>query len=231
MRVDDFIEATNAAATPEEVFRLFRRAIAAYGFDRTIYCGIGAGEAPAIISNYPHDWLAYYEARGYVRTDPARLQCAIARRPFLWAEVAHRLPRDRNRIFHEATEAGVRDGIGIPIHQPSGQTMGIALASSSGHTEAAVHLAHLHLLALQFHQAYSSRLALPDYAAPVRLSPREAEVLKWMSQGKSKWVIGEILGISEHTVSFHCRNIFRKLGVSNGRLAVLKAIQLNLIPF
>lgn len=50
--------------------------------------------------------------------------------------------------------------------------------------------------------------------APV-LSEREAAVLEAVARGLSNREIGKHLWISEQTVKFHLRNIFRKLGVSS----------------
>ena len=47
----------------------------------------------------------------------------------------------------------------------------------------------------------------------VSLSPREFECLKWAARGKSAWEIGQILGISRHTVATHLQNSKSKLGV------------------
>lgn len=225
MNVDDFIETTNAANSGADVFAAFEKVVGDIGFDRIIYCGIGPTQLPAIISNYPDEWLRAYAERGYVRTDPARAYCAVARRPFLWADVARTVS---TAIFDEAAECGVKDGIGIAIHEPSGETKGIALASSGGGVEARPYLSRLHIIAMQFHIAYTARQA-PVAAPSCRLSPREREVLLWLSEGKSKWTIGVLLSISAHTVDYHCRNIFRKLDVSTSRMAVVKAMQLGLL--
>ncbi len=61
------------------------------------------------------------------------------------------------------------------------------------------------------------------------LSPRELEVIHWCSLGKSNGVIASILSISEKTVEYHLTSIYRKLGVNGRMLAVLKAIDLELI--
>lgn len=229
MRIEEFIDSTNSAADSNEVFRIFEKAIAHYGYDRTIYCVIGPSAQPAIICNYPDEWISYYGRKGYVRTDPARLHCAVSRRPFLWADVTRGLEKVRTLIFDEAAECGVRDGLGIPLHEPSGETKGIALASSAGGAEARPHLSQLHMLAMQFHLAYTARQTPSREATEIVLTAKETEVLKWLAQGKSKWVVGELLSISEHAVSFHCRNIFKKLGVSSTRMAVVKALQMGLI--
>jgi DNA-binding CsgD family transcriptional regulator len=47
------------------------------------------------------------------------------------------------------------------------------------------------------------------------VTPREREVLHWVCEGKTDAEIGEILGISVHTVSKHLQRIFAKLGVEN----------------
>jgi two-component system, NarL family, nitrate/nitrite response regulator NarL len=48
-----------------------------------------------------------------------------------------------------------------------------------------------------------------------RLTPRESEVLRLLSNGASNAEISKTLFISESTVKFHVRNIFHKLGVKN----------------
>jgi DNA-binding NarL/FixJ family response regulator len=45
------------------------------------------------------------------------------------------------------------------------------------------------------------------------LTPREAEVLLWISYGKPNRDISEILGISPRTVNKHLEHLFQKLGV------------------
>ncbi len=49
---------------------------------------------------------------------------------------------------------------------------------------------------------------------PARLlTPREHEVMHWVSQGKSNWEVAKILGCVEQTVNKHLQRIYRKLGV------------------
>jgi len=47
------------------------------------------------------------------------------------------------------------------------------------------------------------------------LSPREREVLALVAQGLTNAQIAERLTTSEHTVKFHLKNIYQKLGVTN----------------
>jgi two-component system nitrate/nitrite response regulator NarL len=48
-----------------------------------------------------------------------------------------------------------------------------------------------------------------------RPTPRELEVLELLAVGASNRRIARELGVSEHTVKFHLRSIFRTFGVSN----------------
>lgn len=58
------------------------------------------------------------------------------------------------------------------------------------------------------------------------LTPREAEVLYWLAQGKSNPDIATILGASVRTVHKHVENIFRKLGLETRSAAALTAIEI-----
>ena len=56
------------------------------------------------------------------------------------------------------------------------------------------------------------------------LTSREAEVLGWISAGKSDAGIAELLGVSPRTVGKHLQNIYRKLGVENRTGAAMRAL-------
>lgn len=70
----------------------------------------------------------------------------------------------------------------------------------------------------------------PAPLAALGLTPREAEVLLWVAQGKSNGEIGTILGMSEKTVKIHVGHIFEKLGVDNRNAATLRAIEVLSSP-
>lgn len=48
-----------------------------------------------------------------------------------------------------------------------------------------------------------------------QLSTREKEVLKCIIQGLPNSAIAQELYVTEHTVKFHCKNIYSKLRVKN----------------
>jgi DNA-binding CsgD family transcriptional regulator len=61
--------------------------------------------------------------------------------------------------------------------------------------------------------------------ASLKMTPREAEVLFWISQGKSNHDIGIILGAKTGTVCKHVEHIFRKLNVENRTAAAMVALE------
>lgn len=72
-----------------------------------------------------------------------------------------------------------------------------------------------------FHPDFSSAKPLEGLG----LSPRVAEVLLWIAQGKSNSEIAAILGISEFTVKRHVADLFAGLGVENRNAAAVRALE------
>ena len=76
--------------------------------------------------------------------------------------------------------------------------------------------------------AAHSMLAAPA-ADQYGLSPRELQVLRLLSEGKSNDAIGEALFISPRTASTHVANILGKLGVGSRAAAVAVALKRCLV--
>jgi len=63
----------------------------------------------------------------------------------------------------------------------------------------------------------------------ILLTPREREVLVQLTRGISTADIGEVMGISRHTVSDHIKNIYRKLNISSRAEAAMQAKNMGLV--
>jgi len=63
----------------------------------------------------------------------------------------------------------------------------------------------------------------------VRLTLREAEVLRLIARGCTYVQVADRLGMSVHTVGSHIKNAYRKLEVHSAAAAVMRAIELRLI--
>lgn len=72
----------------------------------------------------------------------------------------------------------------------------------------------------------------PVAAAPAENSPlsqRETEILRLIAKGFSFDTVGEVLGISPHTVVTHVKKVYRKLAVHSRGEAVYEAGQMGLL--
>lgn len=239
MRISDFVGESNRLTCREDVVGLMERAAADFGFDRYAYCALTRHDdyehddhpAPAVALNFPSSWTDYYFENDYPSKDPVMLHAPELDRPFLWEWMtkAYSLSEAQRRLMHEAREARLRDGVGVPLHGPCGDVCLVTFAAGDGHPDAESFLPALGFLAAQFHAAYSE-VGRTDSDDPVpSLSERERECLKWIALGKTSGDIGAILGISENTVNFHIKNAFRKLETNSRIAAVVKAIRYGFI--
>lgn len=69
----------------------------------------------------------------------------------------------------------------------------------------------------------------PQHAPAVSLTPRELEILGWMSTPNTYRQIAAQLNVSEETVRSHAKNILEKLRQPNRAQAVLAAVKMGLI--
>jgi DNA-binding NarL/FixJ family response regulator len=70
----------------------------------------------------------------------------------------------------------------------------------------------------------------PDFSSSkpllaLGLTPRAAEALLWLAQGKTNSDIATILGITESTVKKHVQEMFNKLGVETRGAATVRALE------
>lgn len=73
------------------------------------------------------------------------------------------------------------------------------------------------------HLTEESPLTVKALVNRLRLTEREAEVLRWIAEGKSNREAAMLLEISVRTVEKHVENVFAKLGVDN-RNAALRTV-------
>ena len=89
----------------------------------------------------------------------------------------------------------------------------------------------LEAIAARLERAQQQSGFIADFtsAAPLEklgLSPREAEILLWVAQGKTNFETGAILNISSNTVKKHLEHIYAKIGVEGRNAASLRALEI-----
>jgi LuxR family quorum-sensing system transcriptional regulator CciR len=241
MRIAEFIEQSNAAETPDEVFRLFCSAVAGFGYDRVAFAAVtvAAQEAmvlndlkPVVVLNFPEDWREHWFEKRYYEIDPILALTPGRGSPFLWDDVVAQEPLSTKQklLFHESKEAGLHNGLSVPVHGPRGESYVVSLATDDRVCDHRPQFGNLQILATQFLLAYSQIAHKPaESGRRLHLTERERECLTWTARGKSAWAISEIIGVSEHTVNFHLKGVMRKLDTANRVAAVVVALRLGLI--
>lgn len=236
MSLAQFIDESLRMDDPAKLFSSYRKALGDYGVDRVMYLPVrnthhNEQAMPGLSHCYPEDWLSYYIEQDYAPIDPTLQHGVSVRNAFSWRDVMRfRDLSDKQKLMmKQGEEAGLRNGVGVPLHGPMGEVYGIGLASSVSNPDITSHLRALQVLSTQFHVLYSGLHDEKRNTSGISLTSREVEVLKWCATGKSNWSIGEILGISEHGVDFHMRNILRKLEADTRVTAVVKALHGGLI--
>ena len=238
MRIEEFIESSNKAQSVEELFALFKKEMSRLGFDRIIFSlmtdhtQIKRQAGHGIMLNYPSDWMAHYISNNYLDLDPVRSHIHIADNVFVWDDLIQKFPLSKKQIscLDQGREAGLRDGIGIPLRGPNGAIAAIGAASSAGGVDLDRNTtSYVNLISYQFYTAFLALERIGPTRHVIRLTDREREVLQWCARGKTRWEIGAIMGISENTVIYHLKNAFKKLECNNITAAVLKALYAGLI--
>ena len=238
MRVEDFIEQSNQATNLTTLFSIYSAAMEQYGYDRVLFALVNdhptlQQEAQhGVVKNYPEDWVAHYLAEGYDKIDPVRQRVMVSVEGFTWDQLVAttQFSKIQQKLFNEAREAGLNNGIGIPLRGPGGTIAGVGAASSQLNVSPFNRFGQrANLITYQFYFSFWRLMEQKNSKANVQLSQREKDILLWSATGKSREDIALALFISSHTVDYHIRNIFRKLETHTMISAVVKAIQMGYI--
>lgn len=234
----EMLESLQRCASVEELHRAARRIATEFGFEHFLY-GVQVNVSLTrpyqfILSGYPSEWRAHYDAMHYVDIDPTVRHCMQRCVPLQWYPEAFAMSR-AERMMQEARDFGLGSGASFAIHGRRGEMAMLSLARSGAAPADRADTLHLlgaaQLFACYLHEAVQrvvlSREALP--IAEARLTRREKECLLWASEGKTAWEIARILRVSERTAVFHLQNAARKMGVGSRQHAVARALSMNLI--
>lgn len=236
-RLDDLRERLDAARDLPDLKVRIARTVDELGFSHFTYLAVRRPEAPDAtfyFSTYPKDWTDHYEQRRYVRTDPVMIDARKSRLPFQWRgeSIRSRANKLQLKIFDEAGDFGISDGITVPLHGADGEFAVLSATPNEPGSFDKLFRARqddMLLLANYGHAAVSRFIDQAEPQPAVRLSPRERECLVWTARGKTAWEISEILQLSQGTVTWHLHNAKTKLGVYGKSHAVVKALMLGLI--
>jgi LuxR family quorum sensing-dependent transcriptional regulator len=224
----DFIAEIDRVDDSESVRLLFQRFLEVeIGFTNVVCLKVpNASETlnnTIYFNTRPEAWTEHYVEANHIYNDPMVRELFKTYDPYAWSDVLKRreLERADLRIVQEAGEFGMREGFVVPIYQLNGY-FGL-VSAAGGKLELSDRMRSvLQLTSIYVHDKVA-RLHRAMREQKANLTPREIECLKWVSAGKSDWVIGEILHLSERTVNGYIESAKRKYEVTTRVQAVLFA--------
>ena len=239
-RARSFIELCRRGTPAAELAAQFQCALEAFGFRFFVCCShvdlLRPPRGAVVLHNYPLEWVRAFSELDFYYIDPVFHHANRSLTPFFWDAEDFRaeLTAPQLEIMEEARRFGIEHGYTVPIHAP--RSLGTFRASCSvvpgSSAVAADSYLAVQLMACYMYSALSMEAeAKPGTCPPRGLTRRERQCLELAAQGKSDWVAGRILGISERTVHNHIEHAKRRLGVATRVQAIVHALVSRQIAF
>lgn len=144
----------------------------------------------------------------------------------IWA--TRRAQEELNKYQHKPSQLANDLAEKLTKHWHKSPEKPLQLSGFSSGMEESVSASYLsklgayHLIKLQ---GTSERANIKTLLNKLPITQREAEVLLWLSKGKSNWDIATILAIKPRTINKHLEQMFKKLAVDNRTTAAGIALE------
>lgn len=235
-----FVENIAHAREMEDVWEVYQRRMAGFGFTRLLYgftmqrtkTSFGDPQDLVILSNYTSEYMHTFIQGGLYYSGPM-LRWAIdnvgARS---WADtharaVSGELSAEEQRVYDFNASHGIVAGYTISLPESSlREKAAVSLAAAPGVRQPevdAIWQEHGRTIAAMTNVAHLKMLSLPHKNARRPLTKRQREVLEWVGDGKTTADIALIMGLTTATVEKHLRLAREALDVDTTAQAVLKA--------
>lgn len=178
----------------------------------TSLAAMGLERAPGVISNFAKPFSDHYDQQNYLEHDS--ITQILRTRPLLvhWTDAERRCGRGtlQKRMYGEAREFNIQDGVSFSYAVGPGQFFGVSLARSTKQliplSPAAEH--HLLIAVYGWMHGYYAR---HNVCAKIILTEKEQQVLRELIDGHANKVIARAVGSSPRTVKKRIAAIGRKL--------------------
>lgn len=231
---EEQLQALLSIQCEHKLFKVLAAITRELGFD---YCAYGLRtplpvSRPKVVmfNNYCAAWQARYQEKDYVTIDPTVHHGMRSLLPIIWSDDVFAEARE---LWEDARSFGLQVGWA----QSSRDAYGVGGMLTIARSDEPLSKGELRDKSLKMtwltqvaHLGMSRCLTaklLPE--SEIRLTDREAAVLRWTADGKTSGEIPEILGISERTVNFHINNAVEKLGTANKLAAAVRAAVLGML--
>jgi len=197
VRLQDYVRAFLDTRTIAELEDLLQRATRELDYDRfTLVQHIdlaGPLDGAVALTTYDLDWVRRIIARRYFRFDPVIATSHRYGAPFAWDRIPDliHVTRRQHRMFDEARQFGILDGLTVPLHMPGQRLATCRFASATKKIVLPEQLATAQVVATF---AYQSALQILRgnklQPARVKLTDRHVDCIALSAAGKTDWEIG-----------------------------------------
>ncbi len=237
MKIQDYAAEVERTVKPGDIWACLRAAFAEHGISKIGYRHlppIGAPDADVLrfqLDGYREDLVDRFVKERLYEEEYIMKHARTNSEPYYWSEVQRdSAPTEREKTFEALlAEAGVEQGLGLPVFGPNGRNGFFAIGFPPGIERVEQETVKEFQWICQLAHIRYCTMVMEDLGPCPELSKREREILAWVARGKSNATIGDILGISSHTVDTHLRRIYLKLDVFDRITATVRGMGIGLI--
>lgn len=224
----DFDNDLEKALNRVDFFRIFHTMSLRFGFDHFGILQLGNEGDACMLSNrlalhdLPSGLAEEYDRRHRFGDSVAYKSLHASTIPSIWKADDPHLGKGGNLV----DQLGFEMLICVPVTGLNGARYAVLFLGDCEDIDQQAHFELCYDAVCAFDYFY--RLVLSNKAG-LGLTPRETEILRWISHGKTASEIALIVSVSEHTVNSHTATILKKLDVVNRTQMVAKAIREQII--
>lgn len=229
------VKEISTLATQFDVFRFLKKIAEMFGMKAFIVFRIPGAttqdlQAVSVITNWPSELLAKYDAAGLLQNSPTVFKIRSSSLPFtidINDEEYNRPDGRKDLVITLFEQYRMGRGAYFPVCDPGGDRGGIGFSGDRTPMTDYEMLQLLMICTHVFDRLY--QISRKDIRNGDELTEREIDCLNWTAAGKTSAEISEILSLSEHTVNHYLNRATKKLDTVNRTQAVAKALRMGII--
>lgn len=233
VRAFDTLSSMRRCATPAELDAVVGDAFAQIGLHwfslARFFTADGSAATEVIQGRFEPAWSERYVQQQYASSSLIARQLLHRNDSYTWSDVlANSDDPAQDRIFREAVDHGLRDGMFTPVRWIDHGYAAVVTAGWQPQMEDPLNRILTEVLSTYYAHECRRLLITPPPAGGL-LTPRQRDCLAWARHGKSSRDIADLLGIAQPTVEEHIAEACRKLGVRTRVQAAVEASLLGII--
>lgn len=224
------LESLGACETGKQLDKVFAEYLSTHGYDKFLYsnCLVYGGFRAGfhVTKNMPDEWWETYEREGFEAHDPCMIRMASDALAFRWVDLYEIADEIGVKCLDQAAEAGLTNGISVPIRGPVGELCVVSAGGRSDFVPLEV-VAEIHVVSLYYHECRQKHIV--ETRHQMQLTDLQCQHLSLIAEGLSVGDVADRFSVSPNTINKSLREIYSKLGVYNFQGAIARGIAYNLI--